>query len=551
MVRIKSLQKKLILFLLLPVAAFMAGVGVAGYFYIRGSLLREWQEAATLRLERAAHQMDMMLSGPLHWMQALGQTGGGRQGEGNRQWILKQLEEHPGVSRVVMTWRDQAAPTQPVARVSPPQYFYPEARQTVGLRSELLDDGGRPLGRLEVLVRFDYLMQDLLSSGWMQSNMACLVNEAGTYLAHTNPAMESRHCLGETQDPLEVVMLAEMKDKTSGTIQGGDEVIGFYRLHQAPWVIMLHARASQILAPIYWFRAYYLAGGLTCLVVILGLIRLGVGPMVAAIRMMSQKAARVATGEYGEPLPVKSQDEMGQLTLSFNQMMAGLQERDFIRNTFGRYMDEEIARELLRRPEAARLGGEKRQVVILFSDIRGFTPLAETLSPEATIHLINRHFSRMVEIIRRHRGIIVDFLGDAVLAFFDPLDGPLTPVVRQAVRCALEMQAAQEEANRSEPHYPALPMGIGLHAGEVVVGNIGSESRAKYGIVGAAVNLTHRIQGQAQGGEVVVSEAAWRHVQQEVAATRKFQIRLKGVQEEATLYVVQHLAGQETIPAPE
>ena len=167
MVRIKSLQKKLILFVLLPVAAFMAGVGVAGYFYIRGSLLREWQEAATLRLERAAHQMDMMLSGPLHWMQALGQTGGGRQGEGNRQWILKQLEEHPGVSRVTMTWRDQAALTQPVARVSAPQYFYPEARQTVGLRSELLDDAGRPLGRLEVLVKFGYLMQDLLSSGWM------------------------------------------------------------------------------------------------------------------------------------------------------------------------------------------------------------------------------------------------------------------------------------------------------------------------------------------------------------------------------------------------
>ena len=177
------------------------------------------------------------------------------------------------------------------------------------------------------------------------------------------------------------------------------------------------------------------------------------------------KAARVARGEYGDPLPVKSGDEIGQLTLSFNQMMAGLKERDFIRNTFGRYMDEGVARDLLRRPEAARLGGEKRQVVILFSDIRGFTPLAESLSPEATIHLINRHFSRMVEIIRRHRGIIVDFLGDAVLAFFDPLDGPLTPTVRQAVRCALEMQAAQEEANRSEPQYPALPMGIGLHAG--------------------------------------------------------------------------------------
>jgi class 3 adenylate cyclase len=74
------------------------------------------------------------------------------------------------------------------------------------------------------------------------------------------------------------------------------------------------------------------------------------------------------------------------------------------------------------RPEASRMGGEKREVVSLFSDVRGFTPLAETLSPEATIHLINRHFARIIEVIKTHRGIIVDFLGDAILAFFDPLD---------------------------------------------------------------------------------------------------------------------------------
>jgi class 3 adenylate cyclase len=85
-------------------------------------------------------------------------------------------------------------------------------------------------------------------------------------------------------------------------------------------------------------------------------------------------------------------------------------------------------------------------------------------------------------------------------------------------------------------------MGIGLHAGEVVVGNIGSESRAKYGIMGAAVNLTHRIQGQAQGGEVAISDAVYRHVEQEVAVKREFRVRLKGVQEEATLYVVDHPA---------
>jgi class 3 adenylate cyclase len=292
------------------------------------------------------------------------------------------------------------------------------------------------------------------------------------------------------------------------------------------------------MAPILRFRLYYLGGGILCLLVILLLIRLGTGPLVSSIRRISQKAAKVAHGEYGEPLPVESRDEIGKLTQSFNEMVAGLQEKDLISNTFGRYVDREIARELLSRPEAGRLGGKKREVVILFSDIRGFTPLSETLTPEAIIHLVNRHFSRMIEVVGRHRGIIVDFLGDALLAFFDPLDGPLAPKVQQAVRCALEMQEAMAAENAAEPEAPQLLMGIGIHAGEVVVGNIGSEYRAKYGIIGAAVNLTHRIQGQAQGGEVMVSEAVYRRLGEGVKINRSLETRLKGIQEPVTLYAI-------------
>lgn len=548
MLKIRSLQQRLALFFILPVAVFLAGFGVTGYFYLIDILLQQWREAAILRLERAAHLMDMRLMEPIHWMGALAQTGGGRQGEENRSWILQQLEKLPGVSQVKLTWNKPptgpgSGVPRPVAAVSPLQYLYPPGEKTVELRSDLKDNAGRALGQIEVFLKFEYLMGDLLTEGWMQSNMACLVKENGDYLAHSNPEMASRHCLGETRDPLELAMQKMMTEKPSGTIVGKDEVVGFYRLQEAPWVIMLHARADQILAPFLSFRFYYLAGGLLCLAVILLLIRLGVGPLIFAIRRMSRKATKVAKGEYGEPLPVISQDEIGQLTKSFNAMMVGLEERDFISNTFGRYVDPEIARELLRRPEAARLGGEKREVAILFSDIRGFTPLAETLSPEATIRLLNHHFSRMIEVIRAHHGIIVDFLGDAILAFFDPLDGPVTPVVQEAVRCGLEMQAAQEEVNAAEPAALALKMGVGIHVGEVVVGNIGSESRAKYGIMGSAVNLTHRLQGQAQGGEVVISEAVYRQVQQEVVIQREFHTHLKGIKEPMALYAVDRLPG--------
>jgi adenylate cyclase len=554
MFTIKTLQQRLIIFLLLPVAAFLTAIGAGGYFYIRGSLYQEWQEAAILRLERAAHHMDMRLNQPLQWIQALANTGGDRQGMDKQNWILAKLREQPGVSQVKLEWQEpppgSAGITQEgrglaprVAKVSPPQFIYPPDHKTVSLISTLLDGAGHPLGRVEVLMKMDYLMEGILTSGWLHSYMACLVNDNGTFLAHTNPAMESRHCLGDTQNPLELAMLKAMKEKPYGTEVGHNKVIGYYRLQGAPWAIMLHAEESQIMAPILRFRFYYILAGLLCLAVSLVLIRLGVGSMVAAIRRISRRAALVARGEYGDPLEVQSQDEIGQLTLSFNDMVAGLKERDFISNTFGRYVDQEIAQKLMARPEASLLGGEKRQVVIMFADIRGFTAIAEALSPEATIHLVNNFFSRMVEVLSQHHGIIVDFLGDAILAFFDPLDGPLTPAGSEAVQCALHMQQAMPEVNLAGIGHklPPLHMGIGLHAGEVVVGNIGSETRAKYGIVGSAVNLAHRIQAQARGGEVVLSPAAYQLVQPEVRVTREFEVRLKGIQEPVTLCVVDKL----------
>ena len=152
--------------------------------------------------------------------------------------------------------------------------------------------------------------------------------------------------------------------------------------------------------------------------------------------------------------------------------------------------------------------------------------------------MINRHFARIIEVIQAHRGIIVDFLGDAILAFFDPLDRPLGPVVNRAIGCTLKMQAAVEEENVAEPNFPPLHMGIGLHTGEVVVGNIGSESRAKYGIIGSAVNLSHRIQGQAQAGEVVISEEVYHQAEAKPVVLRSFQTHLKGIEEPVNLYVV-------------
>jgi class 3 adenylate cyclase len=312
-------------------------------------------------------------------------------------------------------------------------------------------------------------------------------------------------------------------------------------MEQAPWTIVLFAPGRKILAPIVRFRFYYALGGILCIVVISLLIRFVGGRAVKAVKEISQAAGNVARGDYGDPLLQKSQDEIGQLIGSFNAMVQGLKERDFISNTFGRYVDHEIARELMRQPEATRLGGEKREVAILFSDIRGFTPLSESLSPEAIISILNHYFSHMIEVIKGHKGIIVDFFGDGVLVFFDPLDEPIEPTTHRAIRCAIEMQNAMGPFNDDmrKEGLPELEMGIGLNAGQVVVGNIGSEARAKYGIVGSAVNLTERIQKVAKGGDVIVSNSIYRYTHENLNIKKSFDVELKGVQGRIALYQIE------------
>lgn len=585
---IHSLQQRLGFFLLLPVTLLLLGLGLFGFFSIRNSLLQAWEEAALLKLERAAHTIDMRLSRVKSLIQEFHNMAEAEQGHVIQPWLLQQMETEEGVSRVTLTWLQETPPTAimpmmpgdthimgrgmamgrtpgkremmhfyhaRIAEVTPPLYDSQAGQETLSLVSYLLDETGRTVGTLEVIIRFDYLIAGILTNGWKGSTLAGLVDGSGRYLAHTNPLLKGRQ-LGETNAPLEMATLTVLKTQRSGTLLGTGHppewVSGFYRLQEAPWTVVLFAPGGVILAPITRFLSYYVLAGLLGMGGILFVIRSVVGRMVAAVQELSQAAAQIAQDHYGPPLPVRSQDEIGQLTRSFNTMVEGLKERDFLSNTFGRYVDREIARELLRRPEAARLGGEKREVAILISDLRRFTPLAESLSPEATLGLLNRYFGAMIAIVQKHQGIIVDFFGDGMLVFFDPLDGAVVPRAHQALRCAMEMQNTLVHFNteRREEQFPELQMGIGLNAGEVVVGNIGSETRAKYGIVGAAVNVTQRIQSIAQGGEVVISESVYRYTQGQLIIKDTVRVSLKGVQEPVTLYKVGGLTEGTGHPAP-
>ncbi len=561
---IKSLKQKLSLLLILPVAILLFLAGLSGFIYARNLLLDEWQEAAILKLERAAHYLDMRLSRSIDWIKMFHETAESRGGPATQELILTRLKNLEGVTAVNLKWMDNHPETAHsgtgmhhmagrgmmqfhrarISEVTPPRYDAQTKQQTVTLISDLKDESGRLVGRLEVSLGFDFLMQDIKKYGWWESSMACLIDASGRYLAHST-AMQGRTRLGETNDPVELAVMKNIRDKPYGTYLSPGHppkmVSGYYRIQQAPWVIVMFAPGKDILAPIVEFRFFYAIAGGLCIILILVLIQFVGGRMVQQIRKISDAAKQVAKGEYMRPLTITSSDEIGQLKTSFNTMVEGLKERDFIRDTFGRYMDPEVARELMKRPEASRLGGEKREVAVLMSDIRGFTPISESLSPERTIRILNHYFSHMIGVIQRHKGVIVDFYGDGILVFFDPLEGPTEKEIQRAILCGLEMQQSMTLFNKEmrSKHLPELQTGIGVNVGEVVVGNIGSITRAKYGIVGSAVNITHRIQAEAKGGEVILSDSAYGFLKKDLRIKQTFSSQLKGVNGKMNLHIVE------------
>ncbi|NET42505.1 response regulator [Okeania sp. SIO2B3] len=221
-------------------------------------------------------------------------------------------------------------------------------------------------------------------------------------------------------------------------------------------------------------------------------------------------------------------------------------EKAHIRQTFGRYVTDEVVSNLLETPEGLKLGGERKKITILTSDIRGFTSTSERLPPEEVVTIINFYLSSMADIITSFHGTIDEFMGDGILVLFG------APTTREndperAVACALAMQLAMESVNQQIQAWGLAPleMGIGINTGEVVVGNIGSEKRTKYGVVGNQVNLTYRIESYSTGGEILISETTLQEVGESLLRIdgRKL-VQPKGVKQPINIYNITGIAGE-------
>ena len=258
------------------------------------------------------------------------------------------------------------------------------------------------------------------------------------------------------------------------------------------------------------------------------------------LRHLTWKTQQIAGGDLEQKI-----DFMGDFSEAFNRMTQQLKEsyeklvtlnkelerlNQFIRKTFGRYTSDQIVEALLDEPDGLKLGGEKREVTLLMSDLRGFTALADQFEPTEFVSLLNHYLSAMVEIVQRSGGTIDEIIGDAILVIFGAPLVVETPGLN-AVLCALKMQKGMNQVNEynRQMGWPDIEMGIALHTGEVVVGNIGSVKRSKYGVVGGAVNLTARIESFTVGGQMLVSPSLVQSAGPGLILGDKIEVHAKGM----------------------
>lgn len=223
----------------------------------------------------------------------------------------------------------------------------------------------------------------------------------------------------------------------------------------------------------------------------------------------------------------------------------------FVRNVFGRYLSDDIVNELLEAPDGLKLGGQSLLATVMFTDLRGFSAISEKLSPETVVDMLNIYLKEMTRVVFQHGGSINEFMGDGILIVFG-IPHPRPDDAARALRCAVDMQLAMDAVNAHNQRLglPDLAMGIGLHTGHIVAGNVGSDMRAKYAVVGSHVNLASRVESLTIGGQVLASAATLAAAPDVALILNERAVPFKGFAELVTVYEIGGIAGNPPVRLP-
>jgi len=306
-------------------------------------------------------------------------------------------------------------------------------------------------------------------------------------------------------------------------------------------VALLQRSLDKELAPYLRLERTYLILALAGL-----LISAALGTWIARgvskpVLQLAEGARKIGEGDYTHRVQINQADEMGLLAASFNHMSKGLAERNQVRDLLGKVVSPAVAAELLRKD--VTLGGEEREVTILFSDLRNFTAMCEALSPQKMLGILNHYFTRMSAIVETHGGVVDKYVGDAMMALFGaPLVNP--DDVDRAMETALEMCDALDELNRQwhAEGRPTIGLGIGIHTDIVVAGNMGSQTRLNYTVIGDGVNLASRLQGLTKTPEyatrIIISRTTLAKAKGRYQTRRLGEVAVKGKQKPTEIYAL-------------
>jgi sigma-B regulation protein RsbU (phosphoserine phosphatase) len=355
MFKFKTMQGRFTAFMLLPVGLLLVGAGLIGFFYARSSLLQQWRKTAVLELQQEAHRIDMQLNRPKQLIDMYQDATTVRMGSHHIQdWVLEQLRSVSGVIQVDFEFIDEKT-RRPESfrrhrgpgwmddevgpmwgrrmmgtmRITPPRYDSEADYETVSLITEMKTADGRGAVRLEVVIRLDDIFANIEASGLWQNHRAYLLDDGGNiiYERDGDTIGKAFYDIGR----LESRTFEAMMRMPFGTLLGAghppQQVAGFYGLMEAPWTLVMIAPGKQILRPVERFGFYYLVFGAGFILIVLALIRWSSLQTVDGIRRLSRAARQVAQGRYEEDLPAKTEDEVGELTRSFNAMIAHLKAR--------------------------------------------------------------------------------------------------------------------------------------------------------------------------------------------------------------------------------
>ncbi len=274
--------------------------------------------------------------------------------------------------------------------------------------------------------------------------------------------------------------------------------------------------------------------------------------MSQALSRVNDALMKLANNEYAHVVPIHTGDELEDLATGFNKMVDGLKERDRLRSTLGKYLTTQVMEHLL--AGKLVLGGVLLPVTVLFTDIRGFTSISEKMGAQELVGLLNEFFAEMVTVVMEEDGVVDKYIGDAIMAVFGaPV--PRTDDALHAVRAAVRMRHALLSLNQrlTRRGLSPLEIGIGIHTGEVVAGNIGSEARMEYTVIGDAVNLASRLQSSSKdlGVFILISEDTYQLTKDRIIAAPVREITVKGRARPVMTYQVYGILGEPHLdPAP-